>query len=405
MPDQQRAALAALPDNERSTEWKDRYRYLRPLPLLMPAIIFLLIPLFMVLDHRGLQNISELFCWTGPVVLYLIFPVLDWLIGRDTDSPPDDAVARLEASRFYRWTVWAFVPLQIAAVIAGAFLFVSTDLTFFGFQGSLSTPAKLGVAISMGIVGGLGINIGHELAHRNDGFERWLAKAAFAPTCYGHFPVAHNRGHHIRVATPEDPSSARLGEPFWRFLPRTVSGSFRAAWGLEASRMARLGRPTWHLSNEVIIGWVASVAFWTVPLLLFGPQLLPFIAIQALSGIALLESVNYIEHYGLLRQRTSRGNYVRCAPEHSWNADYLATNFLLLNLQRHSDHHANPTLRYQALRSSLSAPQLPSGYALMMLIAWFPPVWRKVMDDKVIEHYGGDVQRANLDPRRRVANS
>jgi alkane 1-monooxygenase len=169
--------------------------------------------------------------------------------------------------------------------------------------------------------------------------------------------------------------------------------------------MARLGRPTWHLSNEVILGWVASVAFWTVPLILFGPQLLPFIAIQALSGIALLESVNYIEHYGLLRQRTSRGHYVRCAPEHSWNSDYLATNFLLLNLQRHSDHHANPNLRYQSLRSSLSAPQLPSGYALMMLIAWFPPVWRKVMDRRVIEHYGGDVHKANLEPRRRAATS
>ena len=393
------------PVRDHVSEWTDRYRYFRPLPLLMPAIIFLLIPVLMMLDHRGLQNVSELFCWTGLVVLYVIFPALDWLIGRDSDSPPADAIAGLEASRFYRWTVWAFIPLQLAAVIAGAFLFVSTDLTFFGFQGSLSTPAKLGIAITMGIVGGLGINVGHELAHRTDGFERWLAKAAFAPTCYGHFPIAHNRGHHARVATPEDPSSARLGESLWRFLPRTVSGSLRAAWSLEANRMARLGRPAWHLSNEVIIGWVASVTFWTVPLLLFGPRLLPFIAIQALSGIALLESVNYIEHYGLLRQRTSRGRYVRCAPEHSWNSDYLATNFLLLNLQRHSDHHANPALRFQSLRSSPSAPQLPGGYALMMLIAWFPPIWRTVMDRRVIEHYGGDVQRANLDPRRRAAMS
>jgi alkane 1-monooxygenase len=166
--------------------------------------------------------------------------------------------------------------------------------------------------------------------------------------------------------------------------------------------MAKQKRPVWHWSNEVIMGWAASIAFWTVPLLVFGPRLLPFIAIQALVGIALLESVNYIEHYGLLRQRTSSGRYVRCAPEHSWNSDYLATNFLLLNLQRHSDHHANPILRYQSLRSSPSAPQLPGGYALMMLTAWFPLIWRKVMDHRVIEHYGGDAQRANIEPWRRL---
>jgi alkane 1-monooxygenase len=395
-------AQDASPTNDQVSEWKDRYRYFRPLPLLMPAIIFLLIPLMMMLNHRGLQNVSELFCWTGLVVLYVIFPVLDWLIGRDSDSPPTAAIAGLEASRFYRWTVWAFIPVQLAAVIAGAFLFVSTDLTFFGFQGSLSASAKLGIAITMGVIGGLGINVGHELAHRTDGFERWLAKAAFAPTCYGHFPIAHNRGHHIRVATPEDPSSARLGEPLWGFLPRTVSGSLRLAWSLEANRMAKHKRPVWHWSNEVIMGWAASIAFWTVPLLVFGPRLLPFIAIQALVGIALLESVNYIEHYGLLRQRTSSGRYARCAPEHSWNSDYLATNFLLLNLQRHSDHHANPVLRYQSLRSSPSAPQLPGGYALMMLTAWFPPIWRKIMDHRVIEHYGGDAQQANVEPRRRL---
>lgn len=387
------------------TTWKDRYRYFRPLPLLVPAIVFLLIPILIALNHAGLQHISELFCWTGPVLLYLIFPALDWLIGSDADSPPDDTIARLEASPFYRWTTWAFIPLQFASVIAGAFLFVSNDLTFFGFQGSLSIPAKIGIAISTGIVGGLGINVGHELAHRRDPLERWLAKAAFAPTCYGHFPIAHNRGHHVRVATPEDASSARLGEPLWKFLPRTVWGSLHLAWSLEAKRMRRLGRRTWHVSNEVIVGWLVSVAFWTAPLLVFGPRLLPFIVIQAFCGIALLESVNYIEHYGLLRQRTSNGRYERCAPEHSWNSDFLVTNFLLLNLQRHSDHHTNPDLRYQSLRSSAGAPQLPSGYALMMLIAWFPPIWRNVMDRRVLQHYGGDVRLANRQPRRRFALS
>ena len=385
--------------------WTDRYRFFRPLPLLFPAIIFLLIPLLMALDFRGLQHVSELFCWTGPVVLFLLIPLLDRIVGRETDSPPAEAIPYLEASRFYRWTVWAFVPLQYASVIAGAFLFVSTDLRFFGFEGTLSGPAKLGIALSMGVVGGLGINIGHELGHRDNAIEKWLARAALAPTCYGHFPVAHNRGHHVRVATPEDFSSARLGEPMWRFLPRSVWGSFRFAWALEARRLKALGKPAWHFTNEVLISWMASLAFWIIPVLVLSHRVLPFIAIQAISGIALLETVNYLEHYGLLRRRTPGGRYERCRAEHSWNSDFLVSNFVLLNLQRHSDHHANPSLRYQSLRSSPAAPQLPGGYATMILLAWFPPIWRRVMDHRVIEHYGGDAQRANLQPGRRTATS
>ncbi len=381
-----------------STVWKDRYRLLRPLPLIIPALIFLLIPLMIALDTRGMQHISELFCWLGPVVLFIAIPLLDWLVGRDTDSPPPEAIPQLEASRFYRWTVWAFVPLQLASVIAGAFLFVSTDLTFFAFEGTLSGPAKLGIAISMGLIGGLGINFGHELGHQNAGIEKWLAKAAFAPTFYGHFPLAHNSGHHVRVATPEDHSSARLGESIFRFLPRTVAGSLRLAWDLESARMRRSGRSAWHPSNEAVQSVVISIAFWTIPLALFGWPLLLFILIQAASGIALLETVNYLEHYGLLRQRTSSGRYERCKAEHSWNSDHLFSNFVLLNLQRHSDHHANPDKCYQSLRSRPEAPQLPGGYAVMILLAWVPPLWHKVMGPRVIAHYDGDVSRANVVP-------
>jgi alkane 1-monooxygenase len=384
------------------TVWIDRYRFFRPLPLVFPAIVFLLIPLLIMLDKRGLQNVSEWFCWTGPVVLFVVIPLLDRIVGPENSGPPADAIAQLEKARFYRWTVWAFIPLQIASVIAGAFLFVSTDLTFFAFEGTLSGPAKLGIAISMGIVGGLGINIGHELGHRRDGWERWLAKAALAPTFYGHFPVVHNLGHHVRVATPEDHSSARLGESIWRFLPRTVVGSLRLAWTLEATRMKRLGRPVWHISNEVVQSWLMSLAFWGAALAVLSHRLLPFIVIQAVVGVALLETVNYLEHYGLLRQRTANGRYETCKPEHSWNSDQLVSNFVLLNLQRHSDHHAHPDLRYQSLRSRPDAPQLPYGYALMILLAWVPPIWRKVMDRRVIDHYAGDVSRANVGPRQRT---
>jgi len=391
-------AHETLPHLHHSQHWIDRYRYCRPLPLVLPAAVFLLIPLLMTLNHLGLQGVSELFAWTGPFMFFMLIPLLDWLVGKGTDGPPPEAIPQLEESRPYKWTVWAFIPLQLAAVISGAFLFVSTDLTYFGFEGALSEPAKLGIALSMGIIGGLGINVGHELGHRQKGIEKWLAKAAFAPTFYGHFPLAHNAGHHVRVATPEDPSSARLGESLWRFLPRTVFGSYRIAWRLVAARMRRRGRPVWHVSNEVVQSWLISLAFWALPVAILSHRVLPFIAIQAVGGIVLLESVNYLEHYGLLRQRTRNGRYERCRAEHSWNSDFLVTNFLLLNLQRHSDHHANPSKRYQSLRSCPDAPQLPAGYASMILLAWIPPLWRKVMDRRVIAHYGGDVSRANAGP-------
>lgn len=398
------ATLADESSPPSEQRWADHHRFYRPLPIVFPAMLFLLIPLLVALNRRGMQDVSELFCWIGPVLLFAVVPLLDWVIGQRVVIPPPEAVRQLEASRHHRWTLVAFVPLQLASVLAGAFLFVSTDLTFFAFEGSLSSPAKLGIALSMGIVSGLGINIGHELGHRKGGADSWLARAALAPAFYGHFPLAHSAGHHARVATPEDPSSAKLGESVWRFLPRSVFGAYRIAWHLESARMRRLDRPVWHISNTVVQSWLTSLAFWAVPVAIFGHRVLPYIALQVIGGIALLETVNYLEHYGLLRQKTRNGRYERCRAEHSWNSDFLVTNLVLCNLQRHSDHHANPDRPYQALRSSPEAPQLPSGYATMLMLAWLPPLWRKVMDPRVLAHYGGDIGRVNVLKRDRVGS-
>ena len=206
----------------------------------------------------------------------------------------------------------------------------------------------------------------------------------------------------MRVATPEDPASARFGETFWEFLPRSVWGSLRSSWELEAQRMRRLGKSPWQLvQNDVLNAWLMSVVFWGVLIAVFGPALIPFMVIQAVFGFTLLETVNYLEHYGLLRQKTESGRYERCAPEHSWNSDHVVTNLFLYHLQRHSDHHANPTRRYQTLRSMHGAPNLPSGYASMIALTYVPALWRKVMDHRVLEHYDGDITRVNVHPRVR----
>ncbi|NDJ91418.1 alkane 1-monooxygenase, partial [Mycolicibacter kumamotonensis] len=242
-----------------------------------------------------------------------------------------------------------------------------------------------------------------------ESLERWLAKITLAQVCYGHFYVEHNRGHHVRVATPEDPASARFGETFWEFLPRSTFGGIRSAWELEAARVRRTGKNPWDPrtwpGNDVINALAMSVLFWGVMIAVFGVALIPYVLINAVYGSSLLESVNYLEHYGLVRQKQggegSQGRYERCTPQHSWNSDHMVTNLFLYHLQRHSDHHANPTRRYQTLRSFSDSPNLPAGYGALIGVTYFPMVWRKLMDHRVLEHYNGDITRANIHPRVR----
>ena len=221
---------------------------------------------------------------------------------------------------------------------------------------------------------------------------------------YGHFYIEHDRGHHVRVATPEDPASSRVGENFYQFWPRTVLGSVRSAWRIEKRRYARSKKHPFRIGNDVLNAWLMSAVLWAAMVAWLGVGILPYLVVQAVVGFSLLEVVNYMEHYGMLRQKVGVGDrqrYERVDPSHSWNSNNIATNVLLYHLQRHSDHHANPTRRYQTLRDFEESPVLPTGYAGMIVLAILPPVWRRVMDPRVLAHFGGDMSRANLSPRKR----
>jgi alkane 1-monooxygenase len=382
-------------------QWRDNKRYLWLMGLITPTVLFMLAPIMWVMNRFGWQTASQVLFWIGPLMVYMFLPALELFLGPDARNPPDEVMERLKNDKYYRYCTYAYIPFQYVSVIVGAFLFTASDLGWLGYHGPLSWPAKIGLALSVGVLGGVGISTAHELGHKNDSLERWLSKITLGQTCYGHFYVEHNRGHHVRVATPEDPASARFGENFWEFLPRSIWGGLRSAWRLEAQRMRRLNKSPFNIGNDVLNAWLMSMVFWGVLVAVFGPSLIPFVIIQAVYGFSLLEAVDYVEHYGLLRQKKPSGRYERCAPEHSWNSDYLVTNLFLYNLQRHSDHHANPGRRYQTLCSIDGAPNLPSGYASMISLTYFPPLWRRVMDRRVLEHYNGDITRVNLDPRRR----
>lgn len=380
---------------EGTTEsWKDKKRYLWLIGLVVPSLAFLGI---------GLHQLTgwDVWFWLGPIVVLGIVPAIDLVVGLDRSNPPDDVIEALENDKYYRWITYLFLPIQYAGFVGAFYLLANPEVI-----GGMSILDKIGMAMSIGVIGGIGINTAHELGHKKEANERWLSKIALAQVAYGHFYIEHNRGHHVRVATPEDPASSRLGENFYQFWPRTVGGSLKSAWHLERKRYARKKTHPFHLGNDVLNAWLMTAVLWGALMVWLGVGILPFLVLQAVVGFSLLEVVNYMEHYGMLRQKVGSGErqrYERVLPSHSWNSNNIATNVLLYHLQRHSDHHANPTRRYQALRDFEESPVLPTGYAGMIVLAIVPAIWRRVMDHRVVDHFDGDVSLANISPRKREA--
>jgi alkane 1-monooxygenase len=368
------------------TPWRDARRYMWPAAIIVPVLPFLS---YGIVHRSGAAG----WWWLTPVLVFVVIPVVDLFGGDDVGNPPEEVARALQNDRYYRWLTFLYLPLQFGGLVLGAWQWR---------DGGLGWVGRLGLLASLGTVNGIAINTAHELGHKRESAERWLSKVALAPTMYGHFFVEHNRGHHVRVATPEDPASARLGESFWAFWPRTVLGSLRSAWRLESRRFTVRHRTLWTVRNDVLNAWLMTVVLFAALALAFGPSVVPMLLAQAVLGFSFLEVVNYLEHYGLRRQRTAAGRYEKVDEQHSWNSNRLTTNIFLYQLQRHSDHHANPVLRYQVLRTFDTSPQLPAGYATMIVLALVPPLWRRVMDPRVVAHYGGDIERANVHPPARA---
>src|SRR4249919_2575980 len=251
--------------------WKDRKRYLWLIGLVVPSLAFI---------GYGLWALTGwgLWFWIGPVVILVIVPAIDLVAGLDRSNPPDDVIEALERDRYYRWITYLFLPIQYAGFV-GAFWVMTTY--------DLSVVNRVGIAVSIGCIGGIGINTAHELGHKKEANERWLSKIALAQSFYGHFYIEHNRGHHVRVATPEDPASARLGENFYQFWPRTVLGSLRSAWRIEKRRYARKQQHPFRIGNDVLNAWLMSAVLWGAMLAAFGVGILPYLMIQAVVGFSL----------------------------------------------------------------------------------------------------------------------
>lgn len=319
--------------------------------------------------------IAALYAWTLtqgpwapallPLVVFGLVPALDQWIGADTAEASGDG--RLDG-----W-VRAWVPAQLALI--GASLWVA--------QGRAPAEAAL-LAVCLGLVTGAGgINVAHELIHRASKRDQALGEVLLVSVTYPWFAVEHVLGHHRWVATPRDPATARRGESVYAFVPRSIVGGLRSFWSIERELTARRGIPWWSLRDRrsryalATLGTYAALAAWG------GAPAVAFFAGQSLVAVVLLEIINYVEHYGLVRERTASGEYERVTPDHSWNSNHWLTGAILFNLPRHADHHAYASRPFYALRPWPGAPELPFGYAAMVLIALLPPLWFAIMERRL----------------------
>ena len=314
--------------------------------------------------------------WTFlPVALLLLaLPAIDALSGLNVANAGDEA-RDLADNPAFRAITWAWTIVQ-PLLLWWTLRQVAT--------GTLSPIELTGLALSVGLTtGAVGVTFAHELVHRPGRFERALGEILVATTSYTHFCIEHVYGHHRFVGTPRDPATARFGEWSYAFIPRSVFGGIRSAWEIESARIAKNGRPAWHPSNRMLRYALTQAVMYGGALAVFGVRGAIFLAAQAAIAIVLLETINYVEHYGLVRRELSPGRYERVMPWHSWNSSHRVSNWLLINLARHADHHMLASKRYQVLDHLEAAPQLPAGYGSMLMLALVPPLWRRVMDSRV----------------------
>ena len=325
------------------------------------------------------------------IYIYVLTSIIDKIVGEDNHNPPEAVVPEMMKDNYYRWQLYAHIPIYFIVFFAFVWLVGTQDLPWWAV-----------IALIIGVGGGSGSILAytHELGHKNNKLDRITARIGNALMGYGHFNIEHNQGHHVWVSTPEDPASARMGESIYRFMLREIPGTIKRGLAQEKKRLATKGHGFWSIHNQVLQVYLATLLMIGIMVWIFGFDILWFVIPHHMMGWYALTQANYVEHYGLLRQKKPNGKYEPCQPKHSWNTNLLWSNMGLLHLQRHSDHHANPMRPYQVLRDYDDVPQLPTGYGGCFLMAAFPFWWYNVMDKKVMDWAGGDISKVNICPKK-----
>lgn len=341
---------------------------IKVLKYISPAIVYVLA--FIAFSFSGWLT------WLAIIYAWILLPLIELILKPDTKNLNEAEAEIAKDDRYYDYLLYFFVALQFVGLIY--FLFVMKNAL------QLSWMEKIGRIATMGLLcGSFGINVGHELGHRINKFEQALAKAALLTSLYMHFKIEHNRGHHKRVATRDDPASARYNEPIYFFYFRSIIFSYLSAWGIANSEVRKNGLPALHFKNEMLQAHIIQLIFIAIIVFFFGWVITLYYLSAAFIGIILLETVNYIEHYGLQRTQVAEGKYERAMPQHSWNSNHILGRLTLFELSRHSDHHYLASKKYQLLQHHDDSPQLPTGYPGSMILSLIPPAWFYVMNKKI----------------------
>lgn len=311
-----------------------------------------------------------------PVLIYFgLVPLIELFFQPDPSNIDKSLESKMKEDTFYDWIILLIIPLHLFLLIKFLFVIDTTVVGSIEFYGRMSS-----IGIMLGVSG---INLGHELGHRNNKGLQYLGELLLLTSLNTHFLPYHNAGHHLNVATPKDAATARKNELLVLFWFRSHFGSYIEAWKLENKRMHMRNKFIFSLENRMVVYTILNALLVSTIFFLFGVKVLLSFLIAAIIGIVLLETVNYIEHYGLLRKKNENGRYEKVKHYHSWNSDHIIGRSMMFNLSRHADHHYNGSKKYQLLKSIESSPQMPTGYPGMMLIALLQPLWFFIMNKKL----------------------
>ena len=313
--------------------------------------------------------------WATPIFAFVCIPILELIFPVDTDNlKPEEADSKLNRNIF-DWLLYLNLPLVFGLVIYGLFSVSNTTLATYEFIGLIFS---LGIVLSVN-----GINVAHELGHRQTTNERFLGKALLLPAFYMHFYIEHNFGHHLNAATPEDPATARYNQSVYSFWFTSTIRQYFSAWKIQNKLLKNNKHSFFSLNNDMLWYSIFQLLYLLTVVIIFGTTALLFALFAGIVGFILLETVNYIEHYGLLRLPTKSGRYERVKEMHSWNSNHVIGRIVLYELTRHSDHHYKSSKKYQVLDCHDESPQMPYGYPTSMVLAMIPPLWFGIMNKRV----------------------
>ncbi len=327
-----------------------------------PFVLYLLG--YLAFTHTGI------YCWIPLLYVFFFIPILELFI--KPDSKNLDAVEEqlAKSNVLYDIIIWLTVPFQ----------FISLYIFLTSLKAPIETIDIAGRIVAMGLLcAAFGINAAHELGHRTNAFEQMLSKLLLLTSLYMHFFIEHNKGHHKHVATPHDPSTAKMKQTVYAFWLQTFVGTYLSAWHIAIDESKKKNRVLPALNNEMFLFQIIQLIFVGTIAYLFGITIMFCFIAAAIMGATLLETVNYIEHYGLSREKGAGELYERVKPHHSWNSNHVIGRLMLFELSRHSDHHYLASRKYQILRNMEEAPQMPTGYPGMIVLSLFPPVWFSIM--------------------------